>query len=134
MFQVTIAGRVGKNPELRRTQNNEPVLNFSVASDVGYGNNKITLWIECSVWGKRAEALSDYIRTGDPVTVVGQGNLRLWESQAGKHGATISCRVSEITLQGGKRDGDSHGHQEAHHDAPAGGFGADDDLDSEIPF
>ncbi len=37
MKQITIAGRLGKDAELRRTQGGDPVLSFPVAVDDGYG-------------------------------------------------------------------------------------------------
>ncbi len=125
MLQLVISGRLGRDVQLRRTQNNDAVLNFTVASDVGYGDKKSTVWVDCTVWGKRAEALEQYLHKGDPVTVIGEGNIRTWEKD-GKSGAAMTCRVSEIAMQGGKRQdaGNSSGDN-----APGG-----DELDSEIPF
>ena len=64
MKQIVIAGRTGKPAELRRTQNGDAVLSFSVAVDDGFGQNKKTLWFDCSVWGKRGETLKDMLPKG----------------------------------------------------------------------
>lgn len=124
MLQLVISGRVGRDGELRRIQNGDPVLNFSVASDVGFGEKKTTVWVDCAIWGIRATALEPYIKKGDPVTVVGEGNLRTWEKD-GKSGAVMTCRVSEIALQGGKRQ-DTGG--QSSNESPV------NDLDDEISF
>lgn len=124
MKVITIAGRTGKAGELRRTNSGEPVLSFSVAVDDGYGENKSTLWFDCSVWGKRAGALEPHITKGAPITVSGDLGKR---EHDGKTYLTI--RVSEVTLQGG-RPGE---RQESSRSAPSGSRPAALD-DDEIPF
>lgn len=96
MKQITIAGRVGKTGELRRTQGGDPVLNFSVAVDDGYGENKSTMWFDCSVWGKRASALEQHITKGSAVTIAGDLGRREHESKT-----YLTVNVRELTLQGG---------------------------------
>ena len=58
MKQITIAGKLGKDAELRSTQNGDKLASFSVAVDDGYGQNKRTLWFDCTVFGKRGETLA----------------------------------------------------------------------------
>jgi single-strand DNA-binding protein len=128
MLQIIAAGRLGKDSELRSTQSGTKVLNFSVGTDVRFGQNKKTVWIDCSIFGDRAEKLEQYLTRGMPVTVIGEGNLRTWDAN-GKAGSAITCNVREISLQGTKRDDASH--------APATGGGWDappDDMDDAIPF
>lgn len=126
MLQIVAAGHVGKAGELRTTQSGTKVLNFSVGTDVGFGQNKKTVWLECAMFGDRAEKLTPYITRGLPVTVVGEGGFRQWESN-GKSGANITCNVRELTMQGTKREGDT----------PQSGGGNWDqapDMDDQIPF
>jgi len=42
--QVTALGRLGSDPELRYTPSGTAVANFSLATDVGWGDNKSTVW------------------------------------------------------------------------------------------
>jgi single-strand DNA-binding protein len=125
MKQITIAGRVGKDGELRRTQKDETVLGFSVAVDDGYGENKSTLWFDCSVWGKRASSLEPHIKKGVPITIAGEFGKREHDGKT-----YLTVRVNDVTLQGSVEkkasrqpdDGDSYG-------------GRASDLDSDtIPF
>lgn len=128
MKVITIAGRIGKSAELRRTQNGDPVLSFPVAVDDGYGQNKSTIWFDCSIWGKRGEALERHLVKGTPVTVSGDLGRREHEGKT-----YLTIRVNDVTMQGGKSQSDrpsQSGYGEQHSsygDAPA-------DLDDEIPF
>jgi single-strand DNA-binding protein len=147
MLNITVAGRLGRDSELR-TAGNDKVLGFTVAVDTGFGDKKTTVWVECSLWGKRGETLAQYLTKGASVTVTGDGGLRAWESN-GKSGTSLTCRVNSITLQGGKRDGDSSNREGGN----SGGYGGGQrsggssggsgggsgweppaDLDDEIPF
>lgn len=95
MKSITIAGRVGKTAELRRTQGGDPVTSWSVAVDDGFGEKKTTLWFDCSLWGKRGEALSKFLVKGTPVTVSGDLGKREHDGKT-----YLTVRVNEVTLQG----------------------------------
>ena len=59
----TVIGRVGKDAVLRNAGDSS-VLGWSLAVDAGYGERKVTTWVDCSLWGKRAESLADKIKKG----------------------------------------------------------------------
>lgn len=124
---LTIAGNVGKAPELRSTQNGEQVLNFSLAVDNGkdkQGNKRDSTWYECSVWGKRATALQSYISKGSKLTLSGRPTARTYNDKA-----YLGIVVNELTFQGGGQSQDQSGYagQGAEQPAPS-------DLDDEIEF
>jgi len=125
MINLTIAGNVGRDAELRRTKSGDEVLGFSVAVDNGKdksGNKRPTTWVQCSVWGKRAESLASHIRKGTKLVLSGRPGVNVYE---GTGSLTIS--VQDLTFMGGgeQRDGGSTGYEQP----PASG-----DLDDEIPF
>ena len=99
----TVAGRLTADGELKYTANQKPVLRFSVATDVGWGENKHALFVRCSLWGQRAESLAPYIKKGGQVTVSGEADLRTWESN-GKSGTSLELNVDKVELQGGKTE------------------------------
>ena len=101
MNSITIVGRLGKDAELRHTAK-DSVLNFTVASDVGYGDNKSTLWFGCSLWGKRGESLEPHLSKGTQVTVIGELSQREHDGKT-----YLQVRVIEIALQGGKKDSEA---------------------------
>lgn len=125
MINLTIAGNVGRDAELRRTKSGDEVLGFSVAVDNGKdksGNKRPTTWVQCSVWGKRAESLASHIRKGTKLVLSGRPGVNVYE---GTGSLTIS--VQDLTFMGGgeQRDSGSTGYDQAP---------ASSDLDDEIPF
>jgi single-strand DNA-binding protein len=108
MFHITAAGNIGKDAVLRSVGSGDSVLAFSIGCRVQKGRDQATEWLSCSMWGKRADAMAQYLKKGTPVTVTGSLTTR---ENDGK--TYLECRVSEIALQGGKRDGQSQGRDSA---------------------
>jgi single-strand DNA-binding protein len=96
MKNITLAGRLTKDAEVRDV-GSDRVTGFSVAVDDRSGKTKSTLFFECSMWGKRGEAVAQYLTKGSSVTVSGDLGTR---EHNGK--TYLSCRVNDLTLQGGK--------------------------------
>ena len=113
MNNITIAGGLGRDAELKYLNNGDPICNFSVADS--QGRDKGTIWWNCTLFGKRAEALSQYLTKGQSVTVVGTVTEREWQDKEGAKRKSMDVRVSEIALQGGRRDADP---QEERRQAP----------------
>ena len=67
MNSLTITGQLGKDAELR-TIGNDSVLSFSVADGFTKGGDKFTIWWNCSLFGKRADALQQYLILGSSCT------------------------------------------------------------------
>lgn len=129
MNSCTFAGRIGKDAVLRTTPNGDVVLGFSVAVDERRGQEKTTLWIDCSLWGKRAEALAPYLGKGQSVCVSGQIGTRTHEGKA-----YLTLRVSEVTLLGQRQQAEhtpraSTSSASSTEAAAQGAF-----VDDDIPF
>ena len=126
MISMTVAGNVGRDAQLRRTQGGDPVLGFSVAVNMGKdknGNKRDAVWVNCSIWGKRAESLATYITKGTKLVLTGRPGVNVYE---GKGSLTLS--VNDLTFMGGSQqrsDDDRGGYDEP---PPR------DNLDSDIPF
>ena len=71
MFDVTVSGRVAKNPELKDLGDGKKACNFTIANKDYH--NDTTNWINCSAYGKKAEFISQCINKGDLVVVKGFG-------------------------------------------------------------
>ena len=133
MQQLTLAGTVGRDAELRRTNNGDAVLNFSLAIDNGKdknGNKREATWFDCSLWGKRAEALQSYVLKGGKLTVTGRPSAR---EHNGK--VYLGCNVQELTFMGG---GNRDSQQGGAYDQSPQGYGSggrpNEDFGDEIPF
>ncbi|MBB3227044.1 single-strand DNA-binding protein [Luteibacter sp. Sphag1AF] len=93
----TFSGRIGRDAEVRRTSGGKVVTGFPVAVDVGYGDNKSTLWVDCSMWGERGERLAEYLPKGSLVTVTGEADMQTYQS-SGQDKAKLTCRVNDVQL------------------------------------
>lgn len=122
-----IAGNVGKDATLKNLQNGDKVLSFSVAVD--NGRDKESTWYDCSLFGKRGEALGQYITKGSKVTVMGRLSVRVHEGKA-----YLQINVSEITLQGGNANGDRQESRPAASQSQGGGYSAPGGMDDDVPF
>ena len=101
MNNAVVAGNVGQS-ELKYLASGDPVLTFSVADS--QGKDKGAIWWNCSLFGKRAESLAQYIVKGTPVTATGTLSLRSYENKQGVNVTNLELRVNDVALQGGKRD------------------------------
>lgn len=107
MNSICIAGALGKDAEVRYMPNGDPVASFSVADS--QGKEKPTIWWNCSLFGKRAESLAPYLLKGQAVTVTGNVTEREYEKDGQKRKA-MEVRVSDVALQGGKREAQTSGN------------------------
>lgn len=124
MQPMFITGSLGRDAELKITQNGDNILSFSVASNQGYGENKTTNWYRCTLWGKRGASIAQYLTKGTKVSVFGEFSTSEYEGKA-----QLNLRVYEVEWQ--RNDAP---RQAA--DAPAAGSSWDNtDLDdSGVPF
>ena len=129
MNNITIAGGLGRDAEIKYLNNGDPICNFSVADS--QGRDKPTIWWNCTLYGKRAEALSQYLTKGQSVTVVGTITEREWQDKEGNKRKSMDVRVSEISLQGGRKDSEP---QEERRAAPKPAPAQDSFDSDEIPF
>lgn len=140
MISINIIGRVGKGGASIKSVRDRTVLAFSIAVDSGWGENKATLWFDCSLWGQRGEKLAEHINQGDQIGVTGSLSTR---EQDGK--TYLKIDVQDVTLIGGKKqDGEQRGQRQPRGDgareyrerSEGGRTPApfDDFDDSDLPF
>lgn len=97
---ITAVGRVGKDAELRTLPNGSTkVSNFSLAVDgtrKGQDGKPETTWFDISLFGKLAEAVSQYITKGKIVAVSGEVSARAHEGKA-----YLRINADKVKLLGG---------------------------------
>ena len=126
MISMTVAGNVGRDAQLRRTQGGDPVLGFSVAVDMGKdknGNKRDAVWVNCSIWGKRAESLATYITKGTKLVLTGRPGVNVYEGKG-----SLTLVVNDLTFMGGSQQQRSDDDRGGYDEPPR------DDLDDDIPF
>ena len=126
--KIVLSGNLGADAELRYTKSGNPVVSFSLAvnertqqSDGTWGD--YTNWPDCVMFGKRAEALSPWLRKGTKISLTGRihqrdgQNVKRWE-----------VRVEDVELMQHKRE------QQAPTETQAQPTAEPSIYDSDIPF
>ncbi len=128
--KIIVAGRLGRDPEMRYMPNGDAVTNFSLATDDGFGDKKKTIWIRVSVWGKRAEVANQYLSKGSSVLVEGRlrsddnGGPRMYTRQDGTVAASYEVTATDFAFLGSRQDaanyqgGDDDGGGQAYDNKP----------------
>ncbi len=94
MLNITAHGNLGKDPELKNVGQNQ-VASFSLAVRTGKDE---TTWMNCAVWGKRAQTAAEYLRKGAKITIAGQAKLNSYTTQDGTEKQSLNVNVNDFTL------------------------------------
>ncbi len=161
--KVILVGNVGKDPEIRTTQDGTKIVNFSLATsetwnDRASGERKEkTEWHRVVVFNERiGDVVEKYVRKGKSIYVEGSLQTRKWTDQSGVEKYSTEVVIGkfrgELTLLGGRdggggEAGEGGGYSRERQPArssggTAGGAapswdapkGGGSDLDDEIPF
>lgn len=104
--RVVISGHLTKDPELRQTASGTEVLQMGVAVNDRRKNPQSGEWedfpnfIDCTMFGKRAASISQYLEKGAKVAIEGKLRWSQWEKDGQKR-SKIEVIVEEIELMGG---------------------------------
>lgn len=137
MNNFSAVGRVGRDAVTRFTQGGKPVTGWALAIDTGFGVNKTTTWLDCTLWGERGQRLEEFIKKGDRLGVVGEIGTREHEGKT-----YVTLNVQNVTLLGEKKEGTGSagsggrkgGQEQRQRPAPATDSVEDELGDSDIPF
>ncbi|WP_338754828.1 single-stranded DNA-binding protein [Bacillus sp. FJAT-52991] len=105
--QVTLVGRLTKNPEIRFTADGRALLNMTVAVNRPYRNQdglSQTDFIYCTVWNKSAENTAKYCQKGSLVGVLGTIQTRNYDDKDGKRVYATEVIVNTIRFLDKKRN------------------------------
>ena len=134
---TTIVGNLSKDIALTYVPSGTAVAKTSIAYSDGFGENKKTHFIDVVVWGKTAEAFSNYCKKGSKVLLVGVVQLEQWTAQDGSSRSRHSLRVEEMKMLDSKpNDGKSQQSQPKQYQKPVANIpDIEIDMDdSEVPF
>ena len=134
-------GNATADATMRYIPSGTAVSNFTLAVNSQYKTADGTLvkkvkWIRCNIWGKLAEAITEYITKGKQLAVEGElvaddsGNPRIFDRNDGSKGASFELRVSGIKLLG-SASGSGNGKPAATEEPVVADTGADM---QDIPF
>ena len=126
--RVNITGNLTRDPDLRQTSGGTSVLAFGVAVNDRRKNPQTGEWedfpnfVDCTMFGARAEAVSRFLAKGAKVAVEGRLRYSTWEKD-GQRRSKLEVVVDEIEFM--SRDGQGGARPQA--PAPGG-------YDDELPF
>ncbi len=157
--KVIIIGNLGRDPEIKYTQSNVPVANFSVATTESWKDKSSGEWQEKTEWHRvvawryLAEKVERSLRKGKQVYVEGRLETRKWTGQDGNERYTTEIIAREIVPLGRKDEdgggggsggGGSYGQAQSGPNPSGGGFnpepmagggdGGAPDEDDDLPF
>lgn len=113
--RTVITGNLTRDPELRRTQAGMPILSFSVAVNDRRKNPQTGEWedhpnyVDCTMFGKRAEAIAEYLTKGSKVGVDGKLRFSTWERDGHKR-SKLEVVVDEIEFLSRRKDNAKKGN------------------------
>ena len=103
--QVTLVGRVGKDPEIRYTPSNKAVAMFSIATNE-LGKDNPTTWHNVKAWEKQAELCEQYVKKGDLLYI--QGRIEYTEKDGKHYTAIVAQTLKFLSSKGDKQSGASN--------------------------
>lgn len=120
--KVMITGNLTRDAELRTTPSGTSVLNMGVAVNDRRRNNQTNEWedyanfIDCTMFGRRAEALAQYLTKGTKVAIEGRLHYSSWEDRnTGQKRSKVDVTVDEVEFMSSRNSG---GNGSASYDAP----------------
>ena len=109
---ICIAGRLTRDPELRRTQSGVAVASFSLAVDRDYkpeNGERETDFIDIVAWRSSAEFVSKYFSKGRMAVVSGRLQIRPWTDKDGNKRRSAEVVADNVYFGDSKRDGEGSG-------------------------
>lgn len=100
MNRVTMTGRLGADPEVKKTASGKSVVNASVAVYAGKDmqGNVLTDWYRWTVWGDRADRFAAKARKGDTVMMDGRAVTRSYQKD-GQTVKTVEFSCDDFLVQ-----------------------------------
>jgi len=144
--KVMLIGNVGKDPEIRSTQDGREIANLTIATserwkDKSGEQREKTEWHKVVIFNEGlVKIIKSYVKKGSKIYVEGQLQHRKWTDKDGK-----DCYTTEVVLQGfsgsvllldskGESSGDNKETKSFKKSAAKAESFVDNSLDDEIPF
>ncbi|MGI6032291.1 MAG: single-stranded DNA-binding protein [Coriobacteriales bacterium] len=138
--KVIITGNLTRDPETRSTANGTTILRLGVAVNDRRRNQQTGDWedypnfVDCNMFGKRAEAIAPYLSKGTKVAIEGRLHYSSWEDRnTGAKRSKIDVTIDEIEFMSSRnsgRNGGNYGGGYSQNANPNAGYGANANANS----
>lgn len=114
--RVVLTGNLTRDPELRRTQSGMAIMSFGIAVNDRRKNSQTGEWedyanfVDCSMFGSRAESVSSYLHKGSKVGIDGKLRYSTWERDGQKR-SKLEVIVDELEFLSPKEQQNQGGYQ-----------------------
>lgn len=102
--EVVLSGRLTADPELKTTPTGVFVTSFTIANDVGYGDNKKTNFINIVAWRGTAEFVCKYFKKGNMIGVTGAIQTRKYEDKNGNNRTAFEVVARGVEFMEAKKN------------------------------
>ena len=104
--KVLLVGNLTRDPQLSYTPNQAAVVDFGLAINRRWtgqdGNQRDeTCFVDCRMFGRRAEVVNKYCKKGNPLLVEGRLTFDSWEAQDGSKRSKLRVTVENFEFIGG---------------------------------
>ena len=139
--KVMLIGNLTRDPQLSFLPSQTPVVEFSLAINRTVkkqegSQGEETCFVDCQMFGKRAEVINQYLKKGDPLFVEGRLKFDSWQAQDGSKRSKLRVLAENFEFLGKGSGGRQNSGQASDGPPPP----TDDDvpygggMDDDIPF
>ncbi|MFV8268941.1 single-stranded DNA-binding protein [Flavobacterium sp. GT2N3] len=103
--KVQLIGHVGNDPEIKTFDGGKKLVNFTLATNESYKNDKgekveETQWHKLVAWGKTADIIEKYVAKGKEIAIEGKLTHRNYEDKNGEKRYFTEVVVNDVLLLG----------------------------------
>lgn len=116
--KVYLMGNLTRDPQLSYTPNQTAVVDFGIATNRRWtgqdgSQREETCFVDCRMFGKRAEVINKYCKRGNPLFVEGRLTFDSWEAQDGSKRSKLRVTVENFEfISGGGGGGAGQTYQD----------------------
>ncbi|MHC4119692.1 MAG: single-stranded DNA-binding protein [Planctomycetota bacterium] len=143
--KVLLMGRLTRDPQLSYTPNQTAIVDFGLAINRKWkgqdgSERDETCFVDCTMFGRRAEVINKYCKKGNPLFVEGRLTFDSWQAQDGSNRSKLKVTVESFEFLGGGGGASGGGGGQAGQSygggapAPAPAPGQRPVGDDDIPF
>lgn len=106
--RVTLIGNLGRDPQVRHTQDGLAIANISLATTVSWKDKKSgerrddTEWHRAVLYGRTAEIAAEFLKKGSPIYIEGRLRTRKWQDKEGFERITTEVIAEQMQMLGGR--------------------------------
>ena len=105
--KVILLGNLTRDPQLSYTPNQTAIVEFGLATNRRWKGqdgtqHDETCFVDCKMFGKRAEVINKYLSKGNPLFIEGRLNFESWQAQDGSKRSKLTVMVENFEFVGSK--------------------------------